>query len=104
MGVAISYLISGVAVILNLVLNIFFFMTLARAILTWIPNLDLHQPVIVLLWRLTEPIHRPLRRLLPKLANYSGFDLVPLVILFGIYVIQKLVIENLHVLSAYLGA
>ena len=54
-----------------------------------------HQPMIHQLWyglsRATEPLYRPIRRVLP---NMGGLDFAPLVVIFGIYAIQEVLRIN----------
>ena len=44
------------------------------------------------LYRVTEPIYRPIRRVLPDLG---GIDLSPLVVLLGIFFLQQLIIYSI---------
>nr|WP_276508885.1 YggT family protein [Sphingomonas insulae] len=44
--------------------------------------------------RLTEPLYRPLRRILP---NISGIDLAPLVVLIVIRILDSVILPNLAV-------
>lgn len=71
--------------LLILVLNLYFFAILIRAIASWF-NSNPYHPLIMLLNQLTEPVLRPARRLLP---NIAGFDFSPIVLLI---VLQVLVI------------
>ena len=42
--------------------------------------------------RLTEPLYRPLRRILP---NISGIDLAPLVVLITIRILDSIILPNI---------
>ena len=68
---------------LRLILDIAFFIMIVHIIMSWLINfqvLNLHQPMVAQIWqginRLLEPIHQPLRRVLP---NTNPLDLAPLV-------------------------
>ena len=57
---------------------------IARALLSWFP-IDQSSTVYQMLWRVTEPIIDPFRRILPQ----SGMiDLSPLAAIFGLIVLS----------------
>ena len=75
-----------VSVLMNLVsliLNIYFWAILIRAALSWI-NPNPKHPLLEVLSQLTEPVLRPIRKILPGM---SGIDLSPLVALILIQVV-----------------
>jgi YggT family protein len=53
----------------------------ARAIISWLP-VSPQNPLRVLLETLTEPILRPLRRVVPRLGMFDITPMVALVVLF----------------------
>jgi YggT family protein len=58
----------------------YFFLIIASVILSWIGQ-NLRHPFVPLLYQLTEPVLRPIRRVIPPIA---GIDLSPLFALIGI--------------------
>jgi YggT family protein len=91
--------------IANLLLTILSWIIIIQVILSWllVANvLNVHsggvRNFIVALDRLTAPLYRPIRRLLP---DFGGLDFAPLVILILIQVIKKLL--NGVVLQASYG-
>ena len=58
----------------------YFVLIIARVIVSWIANQSRH-PLIPLIYQLTEPVLRPLGKLLPRLA---GVDLSPLFALIAL--------------------
>jgi len=62
------------------VLWLYFFLILAVVILSWVGK-QLRHPIIPLMYQLTEPVMRPLRKLIPPIG---GIDLSPLFALIGI--------------------
>jgi YggT family protein len=66
--------------LLATVLMTYFFLIIAAAILSWVGGRMRH-PVIPLVYQLTEPVMRPIRRVIPPIA---GIDLSPLFALIGI--------------------
>ena len=69
-------------------LNLFIILLFARVILSWFP-ISGHSPiapVVSFLHTVTEPILGPVRRVMP---NVGMFDLSPLVVVFGVSIIQR---------------
>ena len=80
--------------IANLLLTILTWIIIVQVILSWLLAfnvLNIHsggvRNFIVALDRLTAPLYRPIRRMLP---DFGGIDFSPLVILILIQVIKKL--------------
>ncbi|MCY0536454.1 YggT family protein, partial [Klebsiella pneumoniae] len=72
-----------------LILNILWWIIIASAVLSWLFAFNIVNPrnqfvgmIGEFLYRVTEPIYRPIRRVLPDLG---GIDLSPLVVLLGIF-------------------
>ncbi len=79
----------------QLVNDVFFLYSLvlfARVLSSWIPGLNPRQPVVQLLWTLTEPVLAPLRRLLPPLG---GLDVSPLVAFLLLELVRRVVVQAL---------
>ncbi len=79
------------AELLNQLINIFFYAILASAILSWVSPFA-HGPFVEVLTRLTEPLLRPMRRVIPIIA---GLDITPIFAmiilkLFTIVIVQPL--------------
>ncbi|MCB9453890.1 MAG: YggT family protein [Anaerolineaceae bacterium] len=73
--------------IISLVLNIFLFILMARVLLSWIPDVDYSNPLVRLLYDITEPILRPVRNMIPPT---SGMDISPIVVFLIVYVLLRL--------------
>ena len=80
--------------IANLLLSVLTWIIIGQVILSWLLAfnvLNVHsggvRNFLVALDRLTAPIYRPIRRLLP---DFGGIDFSPLVVLILIQVIKKL--------------
>jgi YggT family protein len=80
--------------IANFLLSILTWIIIIQVILSWLLAFNVLnvssggvRTVIVALDRLTAPIYRPIRRMLP---DFGGIDFSPLVILILIQVIKKL--------------
>ena len=69
---------------------------LARVILSWV-RLDPENPLVRIVWEITEPIMRPLRRIIPPLGG--TFDITPMVALFLLEVVQRFLLAALRNIS-----
>ncbi len=87
----------------NFFVEICFWIILVQVILSWLINFDvinLRQPVVAQVWqalnRITGPVYRPIRRMLPDLG---GIDVAPVIVLLGLYALQVVVYNNLAPLA-----
>ena len=78
---------STISQVILLILRVFEFVLLARVLLSWFPNVDRSNPIIQLLYDITEPVLRPIRDMLPP---NGMFDLSPLIAFLIIQVIATL--------------
>ncbi len=85
--------------ILLFALDIAQWIVLAHVIMSWLINfqvLNLRQPLVYQIWqvlqRLLEPIYARLRKLIPI---PGGIDVTPLILLFAIYALRVVLINNL---------
>ena len=95
-----NYFLVAVANLLNLVLIAYMWIIIARAILSWVSP-DPSNPIVRFLYRVTEPVLRPVRHRLPTLA--MGLDLSPMVVLLGIYFLQQFLVPVLYRLASEMG-
>jgi len=94
-----SNLLLALARLVNLVLVAYMWIIIARAVLSWV-NPDPYNPIVRLLYRVTEPVLRPIRHRLPTVG--MGLDLSPLVVLLGIWFLQWFLVESLRDLAVSL--
>ncbi len=80
---------------LDLVLRIYIWIIIIGAIISWV-NPDPYHPVVRTINRLTEPVLKPIRRIIPPIG---GLDFSPVVAIFLVYLIQILVIPLLYRLA-----
>ena len=74
--------------ILSMALQIYSYVLLARALLSWIPNLDPYNPIVQFLFQITEPVLDPIRKLIPPLGGMIDISII--VAFFGIMILQYL--------------
>jgi YggT family protein len=93
-----SNLVFTIARIVELLLWAYFWIIIARAILSWV-NPDPYNPIVRFLYRATEPVLRPIRQRLPATM---GLDLSPMIVLLAIYVLESFLVGSLRDLAASL--
>jgi YggT family protein len=91
-----SNLLLAVARLLELVLWAYFWIIIARAVLSWV-NPDPFNPIVRFLYRVTEPVLRPIRRRMPMVG--MGLDLSPMLVILAIYFLQAFLVESLRDLA-----
>jgi YggT family protein len=84
--------ILGVAKVLGVLLNIYLWVIIIRALISWV-NPDPYNPIVQILTRVTEPVLRPLRKVVP--AWKLGIDLSPLLAILIIYFLEIAVVDTL---------
>jgi YggT family protein len=85
-------IILGVAKVLGVVLNIYMWVIIIRSLLSWV-NPDPYNPIVQFLTRITEPVLRPLRKLVPTWK--LGVDLSPLIAILIIYFLEIAVVDTM---------
>ena len=65
---------------------------LARVILSWLPVAGSNNPLIAIVYQLTEPILAPIRAVVPRIGI---FDLTPMIALFILWAIRELIFSVL---------
>ena len=73
--------------VVDLFLTIYTWIIIARCIISWVHPYPFH-PVVEFLYRVTEPVLAPVRRVIPPIA---GLDLSPIVVIFAIYFLQTFI-------------
>ncbi|MBF0627375.1 MAG: YggT family protein [Magnetococcales bacterium] len=81
----------SIGTLLNLFLEIYSWMILARLLLSWI-NPDPFHPIVQFLVQTTNPVLEPFRRLIPPLG---GMDFSPIFALMAVHFVQRLLVTLL---------
>lgn len=93
-------IIMGITRVLEIVLELYMWVIIIRALISWV-NPDPYNPIVQILTRMTEPVLRPIRRLVPPYK--VGIDLSPLIAALIIVFMQYALIRNLYRLARSLG-
>jgi len=88
----ISNFLAAVAEVLKWVLNIFMWIVIARAILSWV-NPDPYNPIVRFIHNVTEPVLYQIRRRIP--LSFGGIDFSPIIVLLAVIFLQEFVVVSL---------
>ena len=87
----------SLVILISTVIQIYIYILIASAILSWLIAFNVVNTrnqfvavVIDTLWKLTEPVLRPIRRILP---NLGGLDLSPVVLILLLIFVRNLLFE-----------
>jgi YggT family protein len=84
-------LLNAVAYLLDILLTIYMYIIIARAVISWV-NPDPYNPIVRFLHQVTDPVLYRVRRVLPPMG---AIDLSPLVVLLAIIFLQRFLISSL---------
>jgi YggT family protein len=93
--------------ILSILLNILWWIIIVQAVMSWLIAFNVintHNDFVGQLWhvldRITEPLYRPFRRIMP---DFGGIDLTPMVVLILLIILQGPVMAYLYRLGVQAG-
>jgi len=73
-------------IILIRLLDLYMLIIFIRVLFSWI-TVSEHNPFVQLVYTITEPVLNPIRQIIPP---FGGFDISPVILIFGIYLIKNL--------------
>jgi YggT family protein len=92
--------------ILQLLLDVLFWIIMIQAVLSWLVAFnvintrnDFVRQFLYALDRITEPLYRPIRRILP---DFGGLDFAPMVVLLIVIILQRILLPNIF--ASLIGA
>ena len=84
--------------LVSTVLQLYIWILIAQVVMSWLVSfkiVDTRQPIVrqigMALWRLTEPVLGPIRRILPAMG---GFDLSPIVAILALTFLRIFLIND----------
>ena len=89
-------LFNAIASILDVILNIYMWMIIISALLSWV-NPDPYNPIVRFLHSVTDPVLRPLRR---RLGFSMGLDISPMIVILIIMFLRHFVVASLFDMAA----
>ena len=91
-----KYLIMALAEVIDIVLLSYMIVIIARAIISWV-NPDPYNQIVIILYRLTEPILGPIRKILPM--RNIGIDFSPFIIILIIIFLRLFLVQTMRHIS-----
>ncbi|HSB34603.1 MAG TPA: YggT family protein [Nitrospirota bacterium] len=90
----------GIAEVLDILLNVYMWVIIIRALISWV-NPDPYNPIVQILTRVTEPVLKPIRKLIPPYK--VGLDFSPLIAALIIIFLRSALIKTLYRIAASMG-
>ncbi|MEQ8203822.1 MAG: YggT family protein [Smithellaceae bacterium] len=84
--------IIGLAKVIDIVLTLYMWIIIIRALITWV-NPDPYNQIVIFLHRITEPVLRPIRSKLP--FNSMGIDFSPFIVVLIIIFLQYFLVQTI---------
>lgn len=92
----ISTFIQALAQILSMVINIYIWVVIIAALISWVRP-DPYNPIVQILYKLTEPLYARIRRLIPTIIG--GVDLTPILVILSLKFIDLFLVQLLFSLA-----
>jgi len=87
--IVISSLLMAIGKILDMVINLYIWIVIIASLITWVRP-DPYNPIVQILYRLTEPVYAWIRKYIP--TNFNGFDIAPLIVILGLQFIDIFIV------------
>lgn len=87
--------ISAIASILDTILQIYMWIVIVAALLSWVSP-DPYNPIVRFLYRVTDPVFRPIRNII---GTIGGIDISPIIVLAAIWFLRAFVVTSLRELA-----
>jgi YggT family protein len=85
-------LLLAIAQILNIALTAYMWIVIISAVVSWV-NPDPYNPIIRFLRAVTEPVYRPIRRIIGY--RLGPIDISPMIVILAIIFVQKFLVSSL---------
>lgn len=96
----IGNLLTALALVLNTVLQIYMWIIIGSAILSWV-NPDPFNPIVRFLRAVTEPVLLEVRKRIP--VSFGGIDFSPIIVILAIIFLQQFVVNTLYMAGKKMG-
>jgi YggT family protein len=93
-------LITTLAYVLNMALDVYFWIILVRAVLSWIRP-DPYNPVVKIIYRLVDPVAYKISRYIP--TRIGMVDISPFILMIIIVFLQRFVVKSLYDIGIRMG-
>ena len=94
-----SNFIIGLAKVIDIALTLYMWIIVFRALISWV-NPDPYNQIVIFLYRVTEPVLGPIRRILPM--RNVGIDISPIIVILVIIFLKYFLVETMIQMATHL--
>ena len=92
---ALGYLIIALAKVLGLVINLYTIVVIIAALISWVSP-DPYNPIVRIIYGLTYPVFRLVRRFMPGALLRLSIDISPIIVLVILVIIETTLVGMLY--------
>ena len=96
----VSNFLASIAQVLDIALTVFYWLMLIRCLISWV-NPDPYNSLVQFLYKTTEPVLAPLRRMIP-MGWGIGIDISPLIAFLLLLLVKSFLVRTLLDVAARL--
>jgi YggT family protein len=96
----ISNFLFALAKLVEILLGVYMWIVIGRAILSWV-NPDPYNPIVRFLHDVTEPVLSRIRRIIPAFGG--GMDFSPMILILAIYFLMSFLVPTLRQMATAIG-
>jgi YggT family protein len=85
--------LNAIAMVLSFALQIYMYLVIARAVLSWVSP-DPYNPIVRFIHNVTEPVMHRIRSKVP--VHYGGIDFSPIIVFMIIIFLQQFLVGSLR--------
>ncbi len=86
-------IVSGLGGIVHSLITVYIWILIIGALLSWVRP-DPYNPIVQIIYRLTEPAYKLLRRFMPTVFN--GLDLAPIILIVALNIIDVILVNVIN--------
>lgn len=97
--IVISTFIEALAQLLHMVISLYIWVIIIASLISWVKP-DLYNPIVQILYKLTEPIYSKVREFIPsKYLILGAIDLTPIIVILGLQFADLFIVKLLFKLA-----
>ena len=89
-----GYILIALAKVIGLIVNLYTFIVIAAALVSWVSP-DPSNPIVRLLYGLTQPVFWRVRRFLPRPLQHLGVAISPIIVLILLVIVETILTGTL---------
>lgn len=89
----IATFVQAIATIISMLLNLYIWILIIATLLSWVRP-DPYNPIVQVLYRLSEPVFAKVRKIIP--TNIGGLDIAPLIVIVALKFIDLTLVKILY--------